>query len=292
MDFEFYRNFITIAETGNITTAAQKLKLAQPALSAQIKTLEQHYGITLINMSRGKRQLSLTEAGSSFLDKAREICQAEESLQLEMQSFNRRVSGTLRFSVSYAARSYFVEQYLLPFANAYPEVGYQLREEAAAQQLNSIRNNSSDIAYANAPLATSPLYHYRHCRLERFFAVFKNGNHLGFAPSEAVTLKDLEELPLSCNFASYSILQKLYKKQGGTPQIGFIATTGTAAVQFAMNGTTIAIVSEDCCSQLPDNISRVFIDEEELSFQQTLFWSAQNPLSPAAKLFLEFHKEK
>lgn len=292
MDFEFYRNFITIAETGNITTAAQKLNLAQPALSAQIKTLEQHYGVALINMSRGKRQLSLTEAGSSFLDKAREICQAEESLQLEMQSFHRRVSGTLRFSVSYAARPYFVEHYLMPFAAAYPEIGYQLREEAAVQQLNSIKNNSSDIAYANAPLAASPLYHYKRCRLERFFAVFSSKNKFKFAPTQNLTLKDLEELPLSCNFASYSTLQKLYKKRGLTPHIDFIATTGTAAVQFAISGTTIAVVSEDCCSNLPPHMDKAFIDEKELSFQQTLFWSAQNALSPAAKLFLEFHKEK
>ena len=37
MDFEFYRNFITVAETGNLTTASKKLALAQPALSAQTK---------------------------------------------------------------------------------------------------------------------------------------------------------------------------------------------------------------------------------------------------------------
>ena len=59
-----------------------------------------------------------------------------------------------------------------------------------------------------------------------------------------------------------------------------------------MRGTTIAIVSEDCCNQLPDDMSRAYIDEKEMSFQQTLFWSAQNALSPAAKLFLEFHKDK
>ena len=48
MDFEFYRNFITVAETGNLTTASKKLALAQPALSAQIKTLEHYYGAKLI----------------------------------------------------------------------------------------------------------------------------------------------------------------------------------------------------------------------------------------------------
>ena len=67
MDFEFYRNFITVAETGNLTTASKKLALAQPALSAQIKTLEHYYGAKLIQTARGKRQLTLTEAGERFL---------------------------------------------------------------------------------------------------------------------------------------------------------------------------------------------------------------------------------
>ena len=67
MDFEFYRNFITVAETGNLTTASKKLALAQPALSAQIKTLEHYYGAKLIQTARGKRQLTLTEAGEAFL---------------------------------------------------------------------------------------------------------------------------------------------------------------------------------------------------------------------------------
>ena len=74
MDFEFYRNFITVAETGNLTTASKKLALAQPALSAQIKTLEHYYGAKLIQTARGKRQLTLTEAGEAFLGKARQIC--------------------------------------------------------------------------------------------------------------------------------------------------------------------------------------------------------------------------
>lgn len=91
MDFEFYRNFITVAETGNLTTASKKLALAQPALSAQIKTLEHYYGAKLIQTARGKRQLTLTEAGEAFLGKARQICRTEETILLDMQSFNKKL---------------------------------------------------------------------------------------------------------------------------------------------------------------------------------------------------------
>ena len=82
MDFDFYRNFITVAETGNLTTASKKLSLAQPALSAQIKTLEHYYGAKLIQTARGKRQLTLTEAGEAFLNKARQICRTNAKNQM------------------------------------------------------------------------------------------------------------------------------------------------------------------------------------------------------------------
>ena len=111
MDFEFYRNFITVAETGNLTTASKKLALAQPALSAQIKTLEHYYGAKLIQTARGKRQLTLTEAGEAFLGKARQICRTEETILLDMQSFNKKASGTLRFSV-FACQKHLFHQHL------------------------------------------------------------------------------------------------------------------------------------------------------------------------------------
>ena len=145
MDFEFYRNFITVAETGNLTTASKKLALAQPALSAQIKTLEHYYGAKLIQTARGKRRLTLTEAGEAFLGKARQICRTEETILLDMQSFNKKASGTLRFSVSPAKSTFFINTYLRPFAAAYPEVCFQLREEAVSAQTRHIAENSSDL---------------------------------------------------------------------------------------------------------------------------------------------------
>lgn len=99
MDFAFYRNFITVVETGSISTAAQKLDIVQPALSAQIKTLEKAYGVQLLKMHRGKRHIELTEAGEAFLQQARSLCAAEDELTLTMQSFSQRAVGTLRFGV-------------------------------------------------------------------------------------------------------------------------------------------------------------------------------------------------
>lgn len=68
-----------------------------------------------------------------------------------MQNFNKKASGPLRFSVSPAKSTFFINTYLRPFASAYPEIDYQFREEAVSSQIKHINENSSDLAFANAP---------------------------------------------------------------------------------------------------------------------------------------------
>ena len=62
MNIQYYYNFVTIVESGSLTAAAEKLHIAQPALSNQIKALEQKYGTRLFY--RGARKLELTDAGA------------------------------------------------------------------------------------------------------------------------------------------------------------------------------------------------------------------------------------
>ena len=62
MNLQYYFNLVTIVEEGSLTAAAKKLRIAQPALSNQVKAMEQKYGTRLF--FRGSRRLELTDAGS------------------------------------------------------------------------------------------------------------------------------------------------------------------------------------------------------------------------------------
>ena len=286
MDFEFYRNFITVAETGNLTTASKKLALAQPALSAQIKTLEHYYGAKLIQTARGKRQLTLTEAGEAFLGKARQICRTEETILLDMQSFNKKASGTLRFSVSPAKSTFFINTYLRPFAAAYPEICFQFREEAVSAQTRHIAENSSDFAFANAPLPSPQLFAAHKTQKEYFYSPQAN---CGLDPQQPLTPKQLQNIPVCCNFGCYSLLRKACLKHGFMPKIRFIATTNTAALAFVQDGSGIAIVSAGDRDDFPQGLLQQQLADDELYFEQTLFWSKKDRLSATAQLFLDFY---
>lgn len=120
MDFAFYRNFITVAETGNLSAAAKRLGIVQPALSAQMKAIERNYGVQLFKMQRGKRHIELTEAGETFLQQARQLCNTEDDISLRMQAFGRRAAGTLRFSVSHVRTDYSCAAILFPLPRKIP----------------------------------------------------------------------------------------------------------------------------------------------------------------------------
>ena len=72
MTLDSYRNFVTIVDCGSIVAAANKLLIAQPSLSNQLKNIEKTYGAKLL--LRGNRSLELTDAGRIFYKRAKEIC--------------------------------------------------------------------------------------------------------------------------------------------------------------------------------------------------------------------------
>lgn len=94
MELESYRNFLAIIEAGSFTGAAECVHVAQPALSKQLKTLENFFGAKLIITTRGSRQLILTEAGRILYQKAKYICSLEDLARNEIDNVIGGAVGT------------------------------------------------------------------------------------------------------------------------------------------------------------------------------------------------------
>lgn len=289
MDFDFYRNFITIAETGNLTTAAKKLSLAQPALSAQVKTMEQYYNIKLLKTGRGMRQAELTEAGEAFLRKAKKICMLEENLFTEMNNYQEGSAGSLTFSISPGVTDFFMHRYLLPFSLQYPDVIYEVHEVDVQTQMKHISEGLADFAFANAPLAKKSLFKTCSSEKEYFYVVYTEDNKIAFAPPKELKLTELIGVPLCCNFGCYRLLANACAGAGFAPVMLFTSTTARAALTFAATGSAAAVVSGSCLHSLPQGMLYRRIDEEALFFEQMLFWEKGITLSACADKFLDFY---
>lgn len=292
MDFAFYRNFITVAETGNLSAAAKRLGIVQPALSAQMKAIERNYGVQLFKMQRGKRHIELTEAGETFLQQARQLCNTEDDISLRMQAFGRRAAGTLRFSVSHVRTDYFLRSYLIPFAKETPGISYQFHDATVEQQQQQLEAGSIDFAFANAPLPAAHNFATIKVQLENFYAFYNAGFAVPWANKSMLSPEDLAGVPLCCNYGSYALLRNVFKDYAVKPNVAFIATTAESALTFATSGLGVALVAALDGDAVPQEMVRRQLVDEKLHFDQTLYWSKEHKLSPAAEGFLEFFRKK
>src|SRR5579875_2326548 len=93
MDIRQLRYFVAIAETGQVTAAARRLKIAQPPLSQQLKLMEDELGVSLFE--RDRRQMILTEEGKVLYQRALDILQMFDESIREVQDLSSTVHGTL-----------------------------------------------------------------------------------------------------------------------------------------------------------------------------------------------------
>jgi DNA-binding transcriptional LysR family regulator len=143
------RNFVTVAEDGQMTRAARKLHLAQPALSHSISQLESELGIVLLE--RHARGVRLTPAGHAFLPKARAALAASEEALRTAQSLARAGSG--RMDVGYVGPPPLLNAPELfgAFAEAFPDTSVSFREVPFPYSPTTAWLEAVDVAFLHSP---------------------------------------------------------------------------------------------------------------------------------------------
>ena len=94
MELRHFRYFVAVAEGFHFRRAAERLQLAQPAVSEQIRKLEEELGVRLFD--RTQRSVSLTDAGAALLDEARRVLQQAEIARMAAQNARDRATTRLR----------------------------------------------------------------------------------------------------------------------------------------------------------------------------------------------------
>ncbi|WP_053226306.1 LysR family transcriptional regulator [Solirubrobacter soli] len=149
LDTRLLRAFVAVAEELSFTRAAERLFLAQQALSSQIQQLEARVGVKLFE--RTTRRVELTEAGERLLPHARAALAALDAATKELDALRRQERATLRVGMSGTAMVPLVGETIRRFTEDHPEVVLAVSNTALNQPSAGLKEGAADVAFVRPP---------------------------------------------------------------------------------------------------------------------------------------------
>jgi len=159
MELRHLRYFVAIAEERSFTRAAERLWVAQPGLSTQIRRLEAELGIQLFE--RHTRGVDLTVAGELFLDRARTALAAAESARCTGHDLEAGLAGSIRLGVATGTPWPEAPDFLYRFGTERPAVELTVVESHGGTVMRDLRDGRLDAVIAPAEFASADLHRER-----------------------------------------------------------------------------------------------------------------------------------
>ncbi|MFI8100696.1 LysR family transcriptional regulator [Streptomyces sp. NPDC086023] len=153
MQFQQLVYFVAVAETRHFTRAAERVHVAQPSLSQQIKALEQELGAELFSRARGN--IALTDAGEALLPLARRILADAETARVEVQELAQLRRGRIRLGATPSLCTGLLPDVLRSFHDAHPGIELLIEEGGSHDLVRELARGALDLALIALPLPPS-----------------------------------------------------------------------------------------------------------------------------------------
>jgi DNA-binding transcriptional LysR family regulator len=155
MELRHLRYFVAVAEELNFSRAAQRLHIAQPALSNQIKALETELGVLLLERTR--RMVRLTEAGKTLLADARPLLADAQAAELHARGAQKGETGTIHIGYVLTTANARLASIIKAFRQNYPGVEPDLAQLATGAQIARLKNRQLDVGFVRPPVNAQEL---------------------------------------------------------------------------------------------------------------------------------------
>jgi len=304
MIYKHYEYFMTIAELGSITKAAEKLYVSQPSLSQYVKRLENELGVVLFD--RKSSPLTLTYAGEKYYDSVKQVMRIEDGVIREFEEINSEIRGKLRLGVALWRGACLLPEVFPQYHSKYPAVELELTEGRSIQLINALRNDAIDIAVMNLPhtidyshlicdviqeeriLLAAPTYHPA---VQKLLSE-KEGNteDAGELPIAPIAL--VNELPVILTKEGQNLTHEVrfaFNRHRLDPEILLETGNLTTGINLVVEGMGCAFVPEGgakICTH-PGLVTFFRTDDDEMKWPLAAVYRKDAYLSRMARLFIE-----
>jgi DNA-binding transcriptional LysR family regulator len=286
MELHQLEYFVAVAEEASFTRAAERVHVAQPGVSAQVRRLESDLGQRLLD--RSGRSVRLTEAGSAVLPFARAALDAVAKARLAVDELAGLVRGQVTVGMVSGCALPVLAELLASFHKQYPGVAIALTEDNSDRLIEMLKDGRLDLALigssgepADQGISTAVLID------EELVAAVPPGHPL--ASAGTLTIKALRDVPLVClprGTGVRAALDAACAAAGFEPRIVFEASALPMVVTMAAQGLGLAVVPASVANAANAPVM-VPITNPGVRSRLELAWPGAPSGNPAARVLTE-----
>jgi DNA-binding transcriptional LysR family regulator len=291
MELRQLEYFVAVAEEASFTRAAERVHVAQPGVSAQVRRLESELGQRLLD--RSGRSVRLTEAGSAVLPFARAALDAVANARLAVDELAGLVRGQVTVGMVSGCALPVLAELLASFHKQYPGVAIALTEDNSDRLMEMLRDGHLDLALIGSAgteaegstrISTAVLID------EELVAAVPPGHPL--AGQDTVTIASLRDVPLVClprGTGVRTALDTACAAAGFEPRIVFEASALPMVVTMAAQGLGLAVVPASVANAPQADGAPVIVPiaHPEVRSRLELAWPEAPSGNPAARVLIE-----
>ena len=288
MEIKDMRAFYAIVEEGNISHAAQRLDIAQPALSRQMKRLETALGVQLFE--RGSRRIRLTDAGRVMYSRVEHILGMVDGTVREITEIGSGVAGSIRLGTITTSGAMLLPELISEFHSRYPNVTYQIWEAEGARILELLDNRVIEVGITRTQV-DSKVYESIVLPNEPLVLIMNWEHEIGTAPDK-VLLEELKDVPVIIPLRWQSVFVANCRKQGFEPNVVCVSDSIVQDLLLTKMGMGMALLPVSSKTLLTDgNLIYKKLVEPEMSTHTVIAWLKNRTLSSSSEHLIRLFRE-
>jgi DNA-binding transcriptional LysR family regulator len=277
MDLTQLRAFITVAREGNLTRAAAQLHLTQPAVSLQIKALQQ--SLNLVLFTRTPTGMMLTADGAKLLPLAERVLASSRELEQAAHSLNSTLSGKLSIGTILDPEFTRLGGFLKGLVEAYPQVSTELQHGMSGWVQQRIRHGELDVGYyLDEPLPQMHVLPLRNFTYQVLAPAGWEKRVIGKSWSQLAQLPWIWSPPESVH---HRLLSKVFGEHGAEPLRVALVDQEASMLDLVKSGVGLSLVRDSIALRESQAHGLVMADSVSLTTQLSFICLSNRRAEPA-----------
>lgn len=277
--------FLAVAQEGNITTAAQRLNIAQPPLSRQMKQLEESLGTRLF--IRGHRRIQLTEAGCLLRNRAEQLLKLMDNTEKEIKAIETGTHGTLSIGTASSSGTTILPKVARIFHTHYPNLNFELWEGESIRIIELLNGGLIEIGLVRFSFDTDTYESIQLPKEPLVAAIHQNRLDPSEMQQDCILLSQLADKPLMIHRKYEAMITAHCQQANFNPQFLCKSDDIMPILAWADADVGIAVVPRAAIGLIPStNLVFKTIVDPVIEISAAVIWMRNRQLSAAARHFL------